>query len=516
MSDEQGVSLWARMLSSQVLGHWAWTVVIILAAAALAVPQIDDYTLGIDAIYSYMFAGFTSDGSYTALDVVRNMRWVYPDQLPFYFLLHLWGDMVGHSIAVARLPAVFCGFLSLAMVSRLAREFVAPVAGTFAALILLSNAFYGFYYAHVRYYTLVVLLSALIIWLYLRIVQAQTPPRLREYVGLTIACCASITTHAFGFLLYALLSLYHLFAARKDRSWLLVIASALAALVLAAPLLRVLLTEGVAAAQNMHGARRDNVESIIGAWATVMSNGFPILLAIPVLGTILGGRFKLVRVIPFWLLLPLLVLCIGLVAEVTGIVSVGQMRYLLVGTPVVMVFAAAGHYALYRLHKSLALLALLWLAAGLQFAATANWEDWVQGRMLSYSRPPWHLVSRWMRNSGENLTTLLFDIPRADLQSERHGLHGLRSAFFEQYGVELLDMTPEDIGASVRPEVSRRNQSYWILYQTAETDADRIAAIDANMTTYGYESCRKEHFTNETVLVTYRLTGLGCVARQAG
>ncbi len=487
----------------------------ILAAAALAVPQIDDYTLGVDAVYSYMFAGYTSDSGYSALDVIKNMRRVYPDQLPFFeVLLHFWGGVVGHSIAVARLPAIFCGLLSLALVSRLAREFVSPLAGSFAALILLSNAFYAFYYAHVRYYTLLVCLSALVIWLFLRIVHAKTPPRFREYAALTVACLPLVSTHAFGFLLYALLSMYHLLAVRKDRRWLLVVVAALAALLIAAPLLKVLLTEGVAIAQRAHGPRRDDIAQIFGAWATVMSNGSPILLALSVVGAVLGWRLKLVRANPFWLLFPLLLVAIGLAAEVTGVISAGQMRYLLVGAPVVAVFGASGLYALYRLRRSLALLALLWLAAGLHFAGSTDWLAWIQRRAISYSRPPWHLVSRWMRQSGEDLTAMIFDISRADLQSERHGLNGLRTAYFEQYGINLIDLEPEGIGDYARPHYSGRTLSFWVLYQTSESDADTIAAIDANMTNFGYEACQTTRFFNETVLVTYRWTGLGCSAPQ--
>ena len=512
-SEQSDASLWARLTASKILGHWAWTALMILVAAALALPQIDKYALGVDAYHSYVFAGFTSDDSFGVPDALRSVQTQFPEQLPFYYvLLHLWGRVAGHSLAVARLPAVFCGLLSLALMYRLAREFVAPVAGSFAALILFSSAFYAFYYAHVRYYTLVVCLSALVIWLYLRIVHARTSPHLRGYAALTVACLASITTHAFGFLLYALLPLYHLLAARKDRRWLLVIAAATAALLLAAPLLRVMLTEGIDFAQQGHGPRQDDSAQIIGAWAMVMSNGSPILLALAVAGVVVGWRLKLVRANPFWLLFPLLLLCIWLAAEVAGVVNVGKMRYLLVSAPVVVVFAAAGHYALYRLHKPLALLALLWLAAGLHFANTADWKVWIQLRDHSYSRPPWHLVSRWMRQSGENLLTMTFDISHSRLGYYRD--KGLGVEYFGQYGIDVIDLEPEGIGDYTQPHYSGRTLSFWVLYQTSESDADTIAAIDANMTNFGYEACQTADFPNETVLVTYRWTGLGCVAPQ--
>ncbi len=512
-SEQSGASLWARLTTGKILGHWAWTALMILVAAALALPQIDKYPPGGDAVHSYVFAGYTSDDSYSVLDALRTTQAQFPEQLPFYYvLLHLWGRVAGHSLAVARLPAVFCGLLSLALVYRLAREFVAPVAGSFAALILLSNAFYAFYYAHIRFYTLLVCLSALVIWLYLRIVHARTSPRLREYAALTVACLSLVSTNAFGLLLYALLAPYHLLAARKDRRWLLVMAAALAALLLAAPLLKVMLAEGVAIAQRAHGPRQNDSAQIFGAWATVMSNGSPILLMLSVAGAVLGWRLKLVRANPFSLLIPLLLLCIWLAAEVTGIVTIRRMRYFLVSAPVVVVFAASGLYALYRLRKPLALLTLLWLAAGLHFAYTAHWNVWIYWRDVSYHRPPWHLVSRWMRQSGENLLTMTFDISHSRLGYYRD--KGLGVEYFGQYGIDVIDLEPEGIGDYTQPHYSGRTLSFWVLYQTSESDADTIAAIDANMTNFGYEACQTADFPNETVLVTYRWTGLGCVAPQ--
>ena len=486
----------------------------ILLAAALALPQIDKYPMGVDAEVSYIYAGFTADDSYTALDALRNQRSRHASDMPLYYmLLHSWGRVFGHSMAVARLPAVLCGLLSLALVYRLAREFVAPIAGTFAALILLSNAFYAFYYAHVRYYTLVVLLSALVIWLYLRIAHLRRSPRFRDYFALTLACLAVITTHAFGIMLYALLPMYHLLAVRKDRRWWLVAAAALAALLLAAPQLAFTLTKGIDFAQDMHGARGEGLAEIVGAWLTIYSNGSPLLLALSVAGAVLGWRLKFVRANAFWLLFPLLLLCIALAAHLTSVISVGQMRYLLTGAPVVAVFAAGGLYALYRWRRWLALLALLWVAAGLHFAATADWYSWIQGRVNSYEYPPWHLVSRWMRQSGEHLLALSFDMSHSGLQPRKRGLDGLGEVLFGQYGLRVIGIAPDNIGDFARPR-EWRALSFWSLHQTSTSDAAAIDAIDATMASFDYEACLTTNFPNETVLVTYRWTGLGCVPPQ--
>ena len=503
--------LGSRALSESLLGHWAWAALMILAAAALALPQIDKYPMDVDAQKSFFFAGFTSEGSYDIQDVLYHSRQRNPDQLPLFdVLLFVWGRLAGHSLAVATLPAVFCGLLSLAMVYRLARDHVAPVAGTFAALILLSNAFYAFYYTQVRYYTLVVFLSALVIWLYLRIAHLRRSPRFRDYLALTLACLAAITTHAFGFLLYALLPAYHLLAVRKDRRWWLIAAAALVALLLASPLLIVLARDGISFAQSGHGPRRDDLAEILAAWLYVFGNGSPLLLALSAVGAALGWRMKLVRANPFWLLFPLLLLSIAAMSEATRVVSTGQMRYFLVGAPLVASFAASGLYALVRWRRWLALLALLWVMAGLHFLATADWNALIQVRYNSFREPPWHLVSRRMRQTGENLLVMEFDLQMDRLGQPRSGHKPLRDVYFRDHDLRIVSLSPEDIGDFARPR-EWRALSFWVLVQTLTSDAAAIAAIEAEMRSYDYEACQTTNFPNETVLVTYRWTGLDCV-----
>ena len=401
----------APNLLDRLLGHWLLAVAMILVAAALTIPQIDKYPLSVDSLHSYAMALGLTESIYTPINVLENLYADAPDQAPLYYLsLHIWGYVVGHSLATARLPALFAGLLSLAMVYRLARDFISPVAGSFAAFVLLCNALYAFYYAHVRYYTFVILLAAIIIWLYLRIVHQQTPANRRDWLTLTAACYALICTHAFGFLLYLVLALYHLLAVRKDLRWVLVVGVAAASILLAAPQLYVMLTAGAESAREYHGPRSSNVTDVLATWLTVISNGSPPLLGILLVGVAVGWRRKLLRGNPILLLFPLLVVSIGLISTATGIVSIGQMRYLLVGTPIVVCFIAASLYALMRLRRWLGLLALLWLVAGIAFMQATDWEPLIRGRRWAYNHPPWHLISRWMQQSDEKLPVMALDV----------------------------------------------------------------------------------------------------------
>lgn len=156
---------------SKIAGHWVIALVVILVVAALAINQIDDHLPGHDAKYSLLRSGWLEAGSIGPAAVLERLQVRSPDQAPLYFLLlNQWGNLVGRAdIALARLPAVFCGLLSLAFVYRLGRDAVSPLAGAFVVLLLASNAFFNYYYAHVRFYPQLVLLSTLVIWLYLRL-----------------------------------------------------------------------------------------------------------------------------------------------------------------------------------------------------------------------------------------------------------------------------------------------------------------------------------------------------------
>ena len=86
---------------------------------------------------------------------------------------------------MGRTLTIFAGLLSLAITYRLARDIVAPIAGLFAIILLASNAFYNYFYAHARMYPLLMLASAIVIWLYLRIICRQ-----KQQSG-KITCCSA-------------------------------------------------------------------------------------------------------------------------------------------------------------------------------------------------------------------------------------------------------------------------------------------------------------------------------------
>ena len=336
------------------LGHWVLAMAVILLVAALTIPQIDKYMVARDGPNSLQAAGWVADSPFSPIDVIVSNNAHTPDQGPLYLLLlNQWGYLAGQKVATGRMLSIYCGLLSLAMAYRLGRDTISPIAGNFAIIIMASNAFYSFYLTHLRMYPLLTLLSAIVLWLYLRQVAWGRPRRRRDYVALAGACAALVSTHSFGFVLYIVLSLYHLLFVRKGRRWLAVAVVAHIGLALGSLHLFAMLAQGLELGHDP-GLQVRAGESLVEVFAyllDVTTNGGPLLLLLAAVGVALVWRQKS----PAWrravVLFPLLLIAVALVYVVIGAIPPASARYWLPGLPIAVLFQAAGLYALYCKRK---------------------------------------------------------------------------------------------------------------------------------------------------------------------
>ena len=355
------------------------------------------------------------------------------------------------------------------------------------------------------------LLSALVVWLYLRIIRRRKPPARRDLVALAMACWALVSAHAICLAVYIILPLFHLLAVRKDRRWLQVTLAALAGLLLATPQLAVVLSAGVAYVSVDHGARDTGLGGVFENWIMVMSNGSPLLLALAVAVAFIGWRRRRFDGAAL-ALFALLIFALGLYTALSDIITPGHMRYTLVGAPLVWLVFGAGLFALYTFRRWLALLALLWLvASGIQFMNSANWDDYIQWRTFSYTHPPWHTISRWMQARDDPLPAIGIDVSLKLL--DRRGLrhHHLRTYWFDRHGITIGAASPDNLSYILA--ANRQRAPGWrIIYQTASTSNEELVMVKAALDAQGYMRCNATRFANDTVLATWRLKELDCQA----
>ncbi|MXV92668.1 MAG: hypothetical protein F4Z94_04370 [Chloroflexi bacterium] len=494
-----------------LLGHWLLVAGMILVAAALTIPQLDRFGHTHDEFRSFQLATGLASSPYSPLDMLGHLHRESSSQMPLYFLgLFYWSKAVGHSLLALRLLTTFIGLLSLAVVYRLVRDFAAPAAATLAVFILVCNTFYAYYFAHLRHYTLLPLLAALVLWLYLRVVRMPQPRR-RDYLALTTACYALISTHAFGFTVYPALAIYHLLAVKKNQRWVLVVASAMSAMLLAIPQLIVLLTAGFEQAQGFHGPQADSLAEILWAWATVNSQGSPLLLGFATAGALIGWRRKLLRNNPFLPLFLLSLVSIAIVSEVTGIVSQGNIRYMLAVMPIAVGFIATGFYALYWLRRWLGLATVLSLTVALSLGQTADYWSFFQPerRKKTTITPAYHLLSREMLQSDKSIPAIMFGLEQTPLKRNDYGLGSFRWFYFDRHGINIQERGTGNLAEYVAP-YTVDTPGYWLMYQTIRVDPTLVDSDESVMRELGYTRCDTQESANSVVLLTYLWTSLNC------
>ena len=503
-----------RQISLQTASHWFGVVPILLAVAALGVYHSDLYPPAMDEFYSMRNAGWTVDGAFSPVDVLQSLQRNSPNHSPLYFLiLSVWGQMTVPDIMLARILSILFALLCLSMIFRLARDFIGPAAGIFALLLVCGNAFYNFYVTYARMYTLLVFLSALVLWIYLRIVDKGASAKRRDYLGLGAAVYCLANTFLFSATFLLMLGLYHLIAIPRNQTWLKISATVIVALALFAPWLLIVLPDAYQRSIVFSDWESQGSVEALATWLTVSLNGQTLLLFLSIFGVLLGLLFKTIRFKPWLLMFLPYLLILALIANYTTFIAADTMRYHLSGWVPLLLTIVAGLYALYGIHWLLSLLALLWLIAGLQFGRIAPWDDILGGQIYSYLREPIHLISRQALQ--EEYAPLLVGYKTDswalywNYDSDNDSLGDL---YFDGRNLELI--TPDALGklekavrhhAIVEPYV-------WVFFLDRRIDgADRDKLATA-MKKLNYELCDSRAIGIGSTLVRFSWDALNCAS----
>ena len=267
-----------------IFANWLWALPVLLIVAALSLHQIDLYPPTSDEFYSMYNAGWLVNGPYSPVEVIRSLQTYSSNHTPGYFLLlSVWGSLTTTDVAIGRVLTIYCALLSFAMAYRLARDFVAPVAGLFMIVVLASNAFFAFYIAHVRMYPLLLLSAGTALWLYLRLMHQMRDVRKTDYFALIAVVYLMLNVHVFSVTFLVMLGIYHLIVVPKSRRWWRVAVSIAAAVLLFSPYLAVLLTSGIELTISHWGDGGANGWQAIVTWLTVFTNGQPLIASVDII-----------------------------------------------------------------------------------------------------------------------------------------------------------------------------------------------------------------------------------------
>lgn len=494
------------------LGHWILAVPILLIVTALCARQLDLVAPGLDEYFLMVEAGLVGGASVSPPDGMATEAGRSGSQSPLYiFLLNLWGSLAGREIAILRLLSVFTGLLSLALILRLARDFVAPVAGLLALIVLISNALYNFYYANAGMYPLLMLAGALTLWLFLRLSQRERQVKRSDYLALAAACAALVGAHAFGVPLLIALGAYHLPHARRDGRWLRIALSVGVGLLLGAPWLSVLVTPGISQTDAILQAESGDLGQFLGALHELGFNGSVILPPTVIAGLVLGwrqGSLALARpmLIGFYFLV-----LFSLVTLLNESLGSDIARFAFGGWPPLILVIAGGLFGLYCWRRGLAIVVVLWIAAGASYQLVADWGDFIVERETAFSQPAWHIVSRMARQSQPSAPILTYLVDPERLHDLANGDYPPSRLYFADQDLELVPAENFDAFKNDVFRLSRSEPFVRVLYQKLTLDAIRNEGPDSVMLAANYRLCERQEFGVDTVLTLYAWRALGCL-----
>lgn len=492
------------------LRHWAWIVPLLMIVSVLAIHQIDLYAPTLDEFYSMNNAGGVVDTPYTPSDVLGSLAANSPQHVPGYFLLlSLWGNAISWDIAILRLLAVFAGILSIAMSYRLMRDLLTPASGFVAAVVMASNTFYNFYYAHVRMYPFLVLFAMLVLWLYLRIQGRQGRNRLVDYGALTLSCYALINTHILSVIFLATIGIYHLLFVRKDRRWWAISTAVTLAVVLFSPYLTVIFSGFGHAVTVREGLTVDGLRAV-EVWLTVAFNNNVTLLGLVLVGIYFAYRNQLAPVKSYLIMLPIYLLLLALTAQVAHIIVENGMRYLVAGYALLVPVVGIGLIGLIRHSRWTWVLIVLWMLAGLSFQrSTDNWAQYIADRFIAFEATPFHVVSRTART--ETIKPFVVGYQNTGDSFFRDGRFGVAFVdyFFGQYGVPFSRFRTLDDAQTHLEQESVALPSVWLTYQQSEDVQADIEAIQATMSE-NYTRCDTQAFGVNSIIERYVWDFLAC------
>ena len=494
-----------------IVAHWAWAIPILLIVAALGVRQIDLYPPATDEFYSMYNAGFLVNGPYTPFDVIESLFENSPNHTPGYFLLlNLWGRLTSYELAIGRILTILGALLSVAVIYRLARDFVAPVAGLFAIIIVASNAFYSFYIPNLRMYPLLVCLAAAVLWLYLRIMHRLQTVQRMDYAALGAAVFALLNVHAYSVTFIGTLAIYHLFLVQRTQRWKLVVFAVCAAMLFSVPWYLVVLTRGMERAAGAWSEAMAGSWDTIAAWLKVTTNGQPLLLALSIAGILLSVR-RLNRPLQMYFLLaaPFL-LILGLLTDATSLVQTKGMRYQLAGWPLMILAMVAGLFAFYSYRKWLGVLVMLWVIAGVSYHANTDWQPFIGGQQYSLDGPPWQVISRLAARSEPKPLVIGYRVASALVESPTYLNYSQSEHYFYRLGLGFQMVgDPHEFGVFVSHKVIS-SPRVWVVHQKQYPNADESADIETRLMNLGYDRCRSTEVGVDSTILEYSWRLLNC------
>lgn len=494
----------SQPIRARAAAIWWLAVPALLTAALLTIYNFNVDALWLDEIISYTRSCAAQYGPGSLFEVIDRTLPGGGWSPTYYMLLNLWGQLAGWSALSARFLAFMLGFPTVALVYRMGRDMHSALAGVFAATVLSTTVLFVYYLHEARGYSIHVLMFALVIWLYWRVMRPRTeneaPPSRFTRVGLLLSVAGLLYTHPMSMPALLALMLYHLLFWKRNHLWSHTIFLIGTGSILFLPwfMLPVL----AAVTKEPENTRGMDTVDVLDAWVYTFSNGLPLLLLAVGVIAILRLRNRATGFVAYMILATTaLALLLNLRLD-----FLFHIRHLLLLTPLFALLIGFVLANVTRIHPVLpGVLLLLWIVPGLYFNLTDTFMSEQPGAEVIQ---PWPSFSHTFDFLGDHAIPedlIVFHIAPARREHihEDMLLHYMypRPLRFAQIATMSL-LEPEDKQRSyddkVR-QVTANAPAIWLAVGDQGQSPDLIDALEHALFTLGYASCgqvyENDHYT---------------------
>lgn len=444
---------------------WWWLIPALLLTFTLGARGLDADAIWYDEYYSIHDAGGAFDGPRSPVDIWVRLAERNPWHTPgFFVLLSGWGALVGWEPAALRVLSLLVGLLAVAWTYRLGADLFTPEVGFYAAALLSASAFFAYYLHEIRMYAPMVALTALTIWLYVRVTNPGRTPTRFDWLGLFGGALSLLYLHYFAALPLLAVGIYHLLFVKKDRRWWAVVGVFGLAGLLFLPWVGTLLA-GLALATESDElqARALNNAELALRTGYLFSNGAPLLLLLLIPALWRPQR----QTVALLVMLVSLVGAVLLVNATLQIIPATRIRYLITVLPLLLPLLAVG---LTRLRLAGPVLLMGWIVTGVHNSTQADYIIDLGGAEYVF---PQHVAARVIAieaEPGDYVLNYLSDATFSSIRSTRLYLRDLP--------VEFDNRDPDDILAPESVAEWADHERVWLAYTPLEFDELPAPLID--------------------------------------